>query len=298
MPTLALYTTVFPGMEPFLRDWYESTLAQTDRDFDLVIAADAITPARVEELVGAPIDARWCCAPHGATPAQVRELAWRMIVEDYDAVVFTDSDDVLSPERVARAREQLERADVNACGLNLVDAQLEPLGLEIRPGALGRPRDYLIASNDFGLSNTAYRSEALAAALPLPEHLRVVDWYLATRALIAGMRLSVDERVSMSYRQHGNNMAQLSPPFGAVFIRRATELVLLHYDALLADSNWHAPQIRGELERARERVTTFSAAIQDTPTHLDAYVEALNRLELPLVWWACVAHLELKEMWT
>ena len=44
---LALYTTIYPGVERFLSTWYASVFAQTDHDFDLHIGTDRIEPHEV-----------------------------------------------------------------------------------------------------------------------------------------------------------------------------------------------------------------------------------------------------------
>ena len=38
--TLAVYTTIYPGVEPYLGDWYRSLCQQTDQEFQLWIGLD------------------------------------------------------------------------------------------------------------------------------------------------------------------------------------------------------------------------------------------------------------------
>src|SRR3954447_15114743 len=68
---LALYSTMYPGVERFLSPWYESVLAQTDRNFDLYIGADQIEPRAVFDAVGTEFEAVWVSAPTNSTPASV-----------------------------------------------------------------------------------------------------------------------------------------------------------------------------------------------------------------------------------
>jgi hypothetical protein len=127
--TLALYTTVYPGVESYLADWYGSVLDQTDRDFQLWIGLDAIDAETAAQYMGGSVDAMWIQAGEGATPAQVRQRAWETLVGRCDEVVLVDSDDVLLPSRVATAREMLRASELAGCALQLVDAGGADLGL-------------------------------------------------------------------------------------------------------------------------------------------------------------------------
>ena len=67
--TLALYTTIYPGVEPFLLDWFHSVQSQTDNDFDLWIGLDALDIVAVEQALGGQPRATWVRAESGDTPA-------------------------------------------------------------------------------------------------------------------------------------------------------------------------------------------------------------------------------------
>ena len=49
---LALYTTIYPGVEKFLFDWYQSVLHQTDQDFQLWIGLDNLDVDSVKRAIG------------------------------------------------------------------------------------------------------------------------------------------------------------------------------------------------------------------------------------------------------
>src|SRR2546428_10321349 len=49
---IPLYTTVYPGAEPYLREWYRSVQDQTDRDFDLWIGVDSLSLGQVIAALG------------------------------------------------------------------------------------------------------------------------------------------------------------------------------------------------------------------------------------------------------
>src|SRR5208337_1014599 len=108
MQRIAVYTTIYPGVEVYLPDWYHSVQAQTDHDFQLWIGLDGIEASDVEAAIGTHLEAVWVPSEPGNTPAQIRQRSLQQIVEGFDAVVLVDSDDVLHPTRVASARAALQ----------------------------------------------------------------------------------------------------------------------------------------------------------------------------------------------
>lgn len=296
--SLALYTTIYPGVEPYLQAWYRSVLEQADRDYQLWIGLDALEVAAVVRALGGEPQATWVMAAPGETPAQIRQRAFTQIVEACDGVVLVDSDDVLHPSRVAAARVALETSDLDGCALRLVDQQGQALGLTFAlPPALA-PDTVLPRNNIFGLSNTAFRSSLLRRCLPIPAEVALVDWFLATRAWLYGARLSFDSVARMDYRQHANNLVGLRYPFSAQQVIRETERVRCHfrflYSALKGDyigARW------AELERVAVDTEAFYRQVVLTPSRLEAYLQTLNALKPAPVWWTCVAHPALRHLW-
>src|SRR5256885_3592483 len=104
---VALYTTVYAGVERYLAPWYRSVQAQTDTDFDLWISVDGLAPDTVARAIGEVPAAQWLEAGRGESPAQLRTTALQRLVTTYPAVVFVDSDDVMHQSRVPTARAPL-----------------------------------------------------------------------------------------------------------------------------------------------------------------------------------------------
>lgn len=293
---LALYTTVYPDAQPYLRAWYDSVRQQTDTAFDLWIGLDRLTPADVDRMVGNAVEATWCAAASGESPARIRMNAMSQMVDAYAGVIFVDSDDLLAPSRVATARAALASHDVTACALRLIDGAGRDLGVSFGPPSGTAPETLLPRYNVFGLSNSAYRTATLRRCLPVPDDCRLVDWLLGTRAWVLDSVMSFDPVPRMFYRQHTRNVARVLPPFAPQQVVEATERVLQHYHYAL-DSDWPVPAThRGALESARDAARQFRGAVSQ-PATLAAYVEALNRLQPVYVWWWCVAHPALERIW-
>lgn len=303
---LAVYTTVYPGCEPFLASWYDSVLHQTDRDFDLWIGLDAATPAsdlaQAANTLGREHPIQWVDACAGATPAMLRQRVLAHLVTHYDEIVLVDADDVLEPTRVAAARQALAAFDVAGCALRIVNERGADLGLTFGPDDDEDLRTLLVSRNVFGLSNSAYRAGVLARCMPVPDDCVLIDWLLATRALVSGARFGFDHVPRMAYRQYARNCARVLPPFSPDTVLTASSLVAQHY-RLLFHSRWKWPDavgqegVRRSLEIARARVDAFHQAIRDSTVTLTRYVAALNQLRPRFVWWWVVAHPELEHLW-
>lgn len=294
---LALYTTVYPGVERFLPEWFASVRQQTDVDFDIWIGLDGLAPAAVSAILGTSEGLHWVPAPAGASPAQVRGGAIELMVSRYPGILFVDSDDVLLPARVAAARRMLATADLGACALELMDETGAALAGVLGTGAECDAAAMLPRCNVFGLSNTAYRTTALRACLPLPADCVLIDWFLATRAWANGAGLAFDPVPRMRYRQYAANIAPVRPPFTPAQIRAATGRVMDHYRCVLDHGGTSLNGHRALLEAERARVQAFASAMERDPWLLEAYTGKLNALAPGTAWWWQVAHPSLEALW-
>ena len=299
MATLALYTTVYPGVEAYLADWYRSLRLQTDRDFQLWVGLDTLSVQAAEEAMGGDPDAIWVPAQDGDSPATIRQRALARIIEDHDQVVLVDSDDIMHASRVAAARASLEASDLAGCALRLVNERGESLDMTFKLPADTIPDDVFPDTNAFGLSNTAYRSSLLRQCLPIPADVALVDWYLSTRAWLLGARLAFDAHVAMDYRQHRTNMARVLGPFHEGRVIQDTKLVRQHFRLLgAAPIRGALPHRLAEVEHAAADIEAFYACVVLRPEILARYLRALNELSSPFLWWSWVANPLLRHMWT
>ena len=297
---LALYTTVYPGVEKYLPSWYASVLSQTDHDFDLYIGSDQMEPRAVFNAVETEFEAVWVGAPTNGTPASVRQAGIDLILASgnrYQGIVFVDCDDVLHATRVESARNMLQESDTVGCAMEIVREDDQPTGVFFGPVTSAAIPQMLARVNVFGMSNTAYRTDALREIPSSPPQCRLMDWFIVTAAWIRGARFSFDNTPRMKYRQYGDNTARILPPFTTAYIYTATALVLDHYQLVLSHITGMPKSIRSELEAARANVQLFSSRVAEFPEVCDRYVQCLNELPTSHIWWDCVAHPALEDQW-
>jgi hypothetical protein len=296
--TIAVYTTIYPGVEPYLADWANSVRRQTDRNFELWIGLDSLPRESAQRMIGSDLKAHWVPAPAGSTAAQIRQQALARIVESCEAVVLVDSDDVLHSSRVEAARTALRNFELSGCALRFIDQQGASLGFEFNLPSRLALEDVFPRNNVFGFSTSSFRCELLKRCMPIPTSAVMADWLLATRAWMLGARLSFDRSVRMDYRQHASNLARLRYPLTREQIVSDTGLVRRHYRLVLAEPRAEfRPERWTEVECLASEVDSFHRNVLGVPEKLDAYIDELNTLTPPLLWWSSVAHPSLSHLW-
>ncbi len=295
MSRTAVYSTIYPGMEPYCADWAQSLGRQTDGDFDIWIGVDQLSIADIEKAAHQHLAAEFVFAQPGDTPAMIRNRALEQMVGRYETIIFVDSDDILFPTRVESAKQFLQHYDVTGTAMQLIDQSGTPLDIAFSPPPISDYTTILFRWNIFGLSNTAYRSEIVQKCLPIPPDCIAVDWYLATMALLHGSRLGFDNNPQMYYRQHGANTARIIPPFTPEQVLIATQIVRQHQ--LIFIDRITVEMQKEMFARAHRKVEKFSNNVLANSGMLERYVLALNKLPIQSNWWSCVAHPELEEIW-
>jgi hypothetical protein len=295
---LALYTTIYPGVKPFLPDWWKSVRRQSDSAFELWIGLDSVNVDEACAAMGARPDAHWVHGQPDDTPAQVRQRAWDLLIPAVDAVVLVDADDIMRPHRIEQARLHIERYDVTACALQLVAESGRDLGYTMPPKSFRNATAVLPAHNIFGLTNTSYRTSLLERCLPVPEEAPFIDWYLSTQAWLRRSSFHFANSVGVDYRQHCCNVMRHLPPFTPQGVRKATRAVRNHFQVLTASLPAEAfnQQIQ-ELHQATQRVEQFAKCALCDEEWLRKYTDHLNRCEALPLWWSCVARPELDTLW-
>lgn len=295
MSRTAVYSTIYPGMEPYCADWAQSLGRQTDGDFDLWIGVDQLSIAEIEKAAHQHLAAEFIFALPGDTPAMIRNRALEQMVGRYETIIFVDSDDILFPTRVESAKQFLQRYDVVGTAMQLIDQSGTPLDINFSPLLISDYTTILFRWNVFGLSNTAYRSELVKKCLPIPPDCITVDWYLATMALLHGSMLGFDGNPQMYYRQHGANTARIIPPFTPKQVLIATQIVRQHQ--LIFIDRITVEMQKEMFAQAHQKVEKFSNNVLANSGMLEKYVLALNELPIQSNWWSCVAHPKLEEIW-
>lgn len=169
-----------------------------------------------------------------SNPAENRQIGINYCIESgYDYLIFGDSDDTFSKNRVEQSLNLLEEYDVVANDLILFenDSILEKNYLSNRlKNNQVISFEYIRNKNILGLSNTAIRLSKLER-LVIPNELIAVDWYLFSLLLLQGKKAVFTNEAVTCYRQYAGNLVGLKELDEKAY-KRGWQVKRVHYQAL------------------------------------------------------------------
>jgi glycosyltransferase involved in cell wall biosynthesis len=218
-PPIDILLAVYNG-ERYLRPLLDSLVAQSFRDFRLVVSDNKSTDATVSildsyrgklaEIVVLP-------PPPETTPSL---LNFARVTEASDAlyVMYADADDVWHADKVEKTFAAMQKAErefgadkplLVHSDLVVVDENLKPLHDSFWRYQLIDPRrtrlKHLLLQNCVTGCTTMLNRPLLELIKPIPPESRVHDWWIALAASAFGQIVMVEEPL-IEYRQHGGNV--------------------------------------------------------------------------------------------
>ena len=219
MKNKAFLTTIFPMKEEFLIDFFDSLSRQTYNKFDVIVVNDSY-----ENFYDVKIKYQNLSIielPHSGTPAKNREYGINYCIEHkYDILIFGDSDDYFSHNRVELVLETLDTYDILVNDVSLFDnnGTYEDRYISNRLENNSKVNyDYIKNKNIFGLSNTALKINILSKVV-FDKDLIAVDWYLYKMLLKNGCKAIFSNEAITYYRQHRDNTVGLQVINGKYYL--------------------------------------------------------------------------------
>ncbi len=279
-PPLAIVAVIFPANLQFFVSFLQSVRQQRSTGFDLVLVVDGVDD--VERWL-APFRTSFTCrllACSGSI-ADIRGqmLSW-LEAERYELIVFADTDDILSSDRVMVARAGLDN-------FPMVVHDLAPFTREgtwatstYWASRLGEhaiiEQHQLLDSNVAGLGNTSVRKDLLKQLqLRPPSPLLAPDWFIFFQLLHNKQALFTSQGV-VHYRQHTGNQTGLQRTDFAR-LQRQIQTKIQHYEALLAHDSTLASRL-GKYQSLKERITRDRAWVEQQITNI-------NQQPIHYFWW-------------
>jgi|GEM_PF-3276135 len=255
----AVYTTLYPEAIRFWNDFIQSVEVQSDADFDLVVCLDNMS---VDDVVSGNVIPHFYL-PSTKTPSAIRQECWQHLIDmGYDAIIMVDADDTLAPDRIKKTKMALQNYDMDVCGLQLVDENLQKMDWTLQPNPDEKTENYIIHANDIGLSNTAYRTEFLQRLIPAPTDIIMLDWFLALRAVEEGARISKRQSLDMLYRQYDGNVANFIPPYTEELVKVQTKRVIAFWESVTP----HLGELKIDAEKRLQQIQNKPISI---PTNIE-----------------------------
>lgn len=253
---VAVFGVVFPLVANFLDDYLSSLSSQSMKDFDLVIVNDgfgdfAFTANRHDLKIREANFRR-------LSPAEIREKAIKLLRDEgYEYIIFTDSDDYFSANRIEECLGLLEAYDIVLNDVTTVRANSEVIekryfSHRLKEGEIINMA-FIEDKNVFGFSNTAVRTSCLVGDFSFEPSLIAVDWYFFSLLLMNGAKAVFTDKAETYYRMHQHNTVGLARKFSEGSAIRALEVRKEHYNAMAKlDIKYDvffvaAQKLRGEL---------------------------------------------------
>jgi len=194
----------------FLQQQLNSLYGQTYRNIKILVRDDGSTDAtreflEAEQAKGA-IELLEGHTNLGATRSFF-ELLRLAALSDTEYVAFCDQDDVWLPDKIECAVSALAAlVDLPAlyCSrLEIVDEQLNPIGLTAIPGKIGFG-NALVENIAVGCTMVLNRKALDIICSKLPDNVYIHDWWCYLVVSCFG-EVIFDSNPRLKYRQHGNN---------------------------------------------------------------------------------------------
>ena len=229
----AVFSVVYPGVEPYFSEFLSTLSKQTDRNFTLFLINDGL-PNIEGFLKRADLDVKVKDA--GGSPATLRKMGIKWVMESgAKVIIFADADDYFAENRVKVSRDILVKYDLVFTELVLTGKGITDstpmLETRFSDGEIVSCK-HIRTANCMGLSNTALRVNSIPSYFDqIPENIITFDWALFALYLHAGASGVFTKKTVTYYRQHGNNLA--SPhSFTEKQILRGVQVKRDHYQML------------------------------------------------------------------
>lgn len=212
---VAFLTTVFPMKDSFIFDFFDSLKKQTYKNFEIIVLNDgyenfATIKEKYNEL--SIIELKY-----SNTPAKNREFGINYVIENsYDVLIFGDSDDYFSINRVEKSLELLKNYDIVVNDLSLFDndgVYCEKYISHRLSNLTEIEYEFIKDKNIFGLSNTTI-NVSIMSKINIDKSIVAVDWFIYKKLLKSKNKAIFTNEIETYYRQYENNTIGLNPKNG------------------------------------------------------------------------------------
>ena len=206
MKTVAFLTTIFPMKEQFLIDFFDSLSRQTYDKFDVIVVNDGYdnfydVKMKYQNLSIIEL-------PYSGTPAKNREYGINYCIDNkYDILVFGDSDDYFSNNRITKSVKLLSDHEIVVNDLTTFDkigiVQHKYISNRVKNNSIIN-YSFIKDKNIFGMTNTAINLNILDR-VDFDDSLIAVDWFMFKDLLKLAHKAIFTNEIISYYRQHSEN---------------------------------------------------------------------------------------------
>jgi glycosyltransferase involved in cell wall biosynthesis len=211
MPETTVILATYNG-ERYIAEFLESLIAQSYRNFDVVVSDDCSTDKTISIIEGFQSKLDIAISKNTTNVGASLNFSRATNMATGHFVAFADQDDVWQPDKLSLMvnlmkihRNQEPR--MIFCDLEVVDKNLHMISASFFSGrkssACSHIEDFIISSHIPGCAMLINRP-LLKLGMPVPPLFRMHDWWFAITAAAFGSITFLD-RPLVRYRQHANN---------------------------------------------------------------------------------------------
>ena len=276
----------YPLIEEFLDDFFESVKNQTYRDFDILIFEDGLkgdySNLDFEKKIMRNID-------NLSIPAARKHVINYAVHENYDLLIFCDSDDVMEENRI-ESIVNLHTENSNLYGFYYNNLHLLDSKEDVFQGEL--PEEVTHYSeienyNFLGMSNTALNlslTKEIWGNLPITDQIIAFDWYMHSYLLVNGFKGRKADTITY-YRIYESNTAGLPNSINEQSLKRGIEVKLIHYELMSRFDN--------KFKEKEKRIKQLKEYLEHNPERVKNYIQEVNKKRTEFVfWWQNIQSLE------
>lgn len=278
--TTAFFTVIYPMPDHFLEKFFKSLVIQDSLYWDLIIVNDGFEA--IEKFLNKFTELNVIVLKGEKNIVKNREIGINYILnKNYKYVVFGDSDDFFSNNRVSKSIEILQNQDLVVNELCAVNVKEEILQEDIFSQKLKNNTnigfEFIRDKNIFGLSNTAVKAEFLKNII-FDNSVVALDWFIFSQVLLKSqVKATFTNKITTWYRQHPLNIAGFKQNSNSK-IKKDLKVKMLHYGALAKINNDFTIPFKNFCE-LNERISKSNKEFAN-------YREKINKLNPnPVFWW-------------
>ncbi len=234
MKRVCVFGVIFPANLKYFNDFLMSLKEQTYKDFEIVLLNDGVE--KLDQYIKTFSDLKFVTYNVTGTPAEIREKGMKILISsNYEKIIFCDTDDYFSANRISLSLDLLEKYNVVVNDVTLVNSNKELLSKlyfsnRVNDGFVFNYK-FITDKNLIGFSNTSVNKQILFE-VKLNAEILAVDWYFFSSITVEkNVDIVFTNQAETFYRQHSKNAVGV----GAVTeegIVKAVRVKSLHYELL------------------------------------------------------------------
>lgn len=279
MSKVAVVAVIFPANLIFFNSFLTSIESQTKTDFDLIIINDGVKNLS-ENIVGQRKQLIKEIINISGTPFEIRYKAIKEVANrGYQKVIFSDTDDTLSVNRIEVVSNELNLWPIVCNDLDIINGEGKTVEENYWKSRLGErfvfDITFIKAMNIIGFGNSGFRLDVGIPQLDNFPNIIAPDW-LFFNLLLLHKKAIFTSQCTVGYRQHHNNIIGLKEVTESR-LKKAISCKIEHYTEL----NKKGLNFEEELNKH----LYFKEAIFNDVTIVETVLENINKRKLNLFWW-------------